>query len=175
MTLSSPSRFQPLKFGHHTSNSFIFRMFGLGGGSRSSDEELWQDREIRFDSSPSLLDLRKGEHEIDSINSVEDTKGNNGERGTLLATNLRIIWCSHKSAKTNLSIGYSSIQNLTIRTAQSRLRGATQALYVMTKYNGARFEVPYGFCPGELVLTQPHFDPPRNDHDMCCSLSSRRL
>lgn len=48
----------------------------FGGAVREDD--LWQDREIRFDSHPSTLDLRKGELEIDQINSVEDTKGNNG-------------------------------------------------------------------------------------------------
>lgn len=36
---------------------------------------VWQDREIRFDVHPSQLDCRKGEVVIDSMNSVEDTKG----------------------------------------------------------------------------------------------------
>ena len=54
-------------------------------------------------SACSHLDLRKGEIEIDSINSVEDTKGNNGERGQLSITNLRMIWSSHKHPKINLS------------------------------------------------------------------------
>jgi hypothetical protein len=49
------------------------------------------------------LKVRKGEFEIDSINSVEDTKGNNGERGCLMITNLRMIWFSSKSQRTNLS------------------------------------------------------------------------
>ncbi len=47
--------------------------------------------------------MRKGEEEIDSINSVEDTKGNNGERGSLIISNLRIIWVSHRNTRTNLS------------------------------------------------------------------------
>jgi Bardet-Biedl syndrome 5 protein len=47
--------------------------------------------------------MRKGEYEMDSINSVEDTKGNNGERGSLIISNLRIIWVAHKSQRTNLS------------------------------------------------------------------------
>ena len=51
----------------------------------------------------SALDCRRGEIEIDSINSVEDTKGNNGDRGSLSITNLRIIWSSHKRPRTNLS------------------------------------------------------------------------
>lgn len=46
-----------------------------------ADEAVWQDREVRFDSLPAEMQCRKGEVVIDSINSVEDTKGNNGERG----------------------------------------------------------------------------------------------
>ena len=41
----------------------------------SKFHRVWQDREIRFDVSPSMLKCRNGEKEIDSINSVEDTKG----------------------------------------------------------------------------------------------------
>lgn len=101
---------------------------------------LSQDREIRFDCPLSCLAPCPGEREIDSINSVEDTKGNNGERGAISATNLRIIWCSHKSPRTNLSIGYNTILNLTIRNADSRLRGETQALFLMCKFDNTRFE-----------------------------------
>ena len=49
------------------------------------------------------LENRKGEFQIDSMNSVEDTKGNNGERGELMITNLRMVWYSSRSRKTNLS------------------------------------------------------------------------
>jgi hypothetical protein len=35
---------------------------------------------------------RRGEFQIDSMNGVEDTKGNNGERGELRITNLRVVW-----------------------------------------------------------------------------------
>ncbi len=64
---------------------------------------IWQDREIRFDSSTEALKIRRGERVIDTINAVEDTKGNNGDRGALSITNLRVIWCSHKNPSTNLS------------------------------------------------------------------------
>lgn len=50
------------------------------------------------------LALRRGEAKIDSINSVEDTKGNNGERGSLMITNLRLMWISHRASRTNLSM-----------------------------------------------------------------------
>ncbi|GMF28113.1 unnamed protein product [Phytophthora lilii] len=111
----------------------------------------WQDREIRFDISAAAMQLRKGETLVDAINSVEDTKGNNGDRGSLEITNLRLLWASHKSVRTNLSIGYSCIQSLKIRTATSKLRGSTQALYVMTKYANSRFE----FIFTSLVKASP--------------------
>lgn len=108
--------------------------------AKSEQDLVWQDREIRFDVPYSQLQLLKGEHEIDSINSVEDTKGNNGDKGALMITNLRLIWISHKHPRTNLSIGYNCIMNTSIRLANSRLRGNTEALYVMTKYQTTRFE-----------------------------------
>jgi Bardet-Biedl syndrome 5 protein len=80
-------------------------MFSLGSERAAREEawDVWQDREIRFDTAPAALDPRPGETAIDSINSVEDTKGNNGERGSLSITNLRMVWQSHKNARTNLS------------------------------------------------------------------------
>jgi Bardet-Biedl syndrome 5 protein len=116
-----------------------------------SDDYVWQDREIRFDVPFSQLRVRRGEFEIDSINSVEDTKGNNGEKGALSVSNLRIIWCSHKEPRTNLSIGMNCIISTNIRTANSRLRGNTQALYIMTKFNNSRFE----FIFTSLVKNSP--------------------
>jgi len=62
--------------------------------SSSVAEFVWQDREIRFDVPVVQLRPRKGEIVVDSINSVEDTKGNNGDKGNLLITNLRLIWFS---------------------------------------------------------------------------------
>ncbi|CAD7959316.1 unnamed protein product [Amoebophrya sp. A25] len=114
-------------------------------------EEVWQDREIRFDSAPQIHKLRKGEFQIDSINAVEDTKGNNGERGMLIVTNLRILWTSAKSARTNLSIGFSCVTGINIKLVNSRLRGNTQALFVMTRYNNTRFE----FIFTSLVRNSP--------------------
>jgi hypothetical protein len=77
---------------------------------------------------------------IDSLEPIEDTKGNNGESGTLQVTNLRMIWMATENFRTNLSVGYGSVVNIHIRAAQSRLKGNTEALYVMTKFNGSRFE-----------------------------------
>mmetsp|Transcript_20219 Transcript_20219/g.48248 ORF Transcript_20219/g.48248 Transcript_20219/m.48248 type:complete len:348 (-) Transcript_20219:168-1211(-) len=111
----------------------------MGSATKEADNE-WHDKEIRFDIKVEQLVLRRGEFVIDSMSSIEDTKGNNGESGEMRITNLRLIWVSTANYKTNLSIGYGSVININIRTANSRLRGTTQALYVLTKFNGSRFE-----------------------------------
>ena len=36
---------------------------------------LWEDREVRFDIAPSQMKMRPGEQLIDTLDSVEDTKG----------------------------------------------------------------------------------------------------
>ena len=52
------------------------------------------------------------------------------ERGAQLAiTNLRLVWICHRNSRINLSIGYSAVQAINIKTANSRLRGNTQALH----------------------------------------------
>jgi len=133
---------------------------------------IWQDREIRFDVVPSSLALLNGEKEIDSINSVEDTKGNNGESGSLTITNLRLIWRAQKSARTNLSVGYNCVLNISIKSASSRLRGDTQALYVMTKYAGTKFE----FIFTNLVRGSPRLFTTvhaRAPPPACCECSRR--
>ena len=111
-----------------------------GTSTKKAEEEdgIWQDRDIRFDTAISSLAIRPGEVQIDSINSVEDTKGNNGEKGSLAITNLRLIWICHRNSRINLSIGYSAVQSINIKSASSRLRGNTQALYVMTSTTTGR-------------------------------------
>uniref|UniRef100_A0A8C2H9G3 BBSome complex member BBS5 n=1 Tax=Cyprinus carpio TaxID=7962 RepID=A0A8C2H9G3_CYPCA len=59
---------------------------------------------------------------------------------TLLVTNLRVIWHSLALPRVNLSVGYNCIINITTRTANSKLRGQTEALYILTKSNNTRFE-----------------------------------
>ena len=114
-------------------------------------DKLWQDRQIRFDVLPSAWKLRRGEFEIDSINSVEDTKGNNGERGFLIVTNLRLLWASHKDTRTNLSIGYSCLTSTNIKRVHSKLRGNVSALHLLTKFKNSRFE----FIFTSLVKASP--------------------
>ena len=114
----------------------------LAGGQTTmqAPQELWQDRDIKFDSPAHLLELRRGEFVIDKLLQVEDTKGNNGDKGTLTITNLRMIWQSDRKRKCNLSIGFAIFLSINIKTATSRLRGHTKALYILTRFNGSRFE-----------------------------------
>jgi len=113
---------------------------------------LWYDREVRFDMLGSELGYRRGEVTIDSIQGVEDTKGNNGERGSMSITNLRIIWVSARVKSCNISIGYNTLLSMSVRSAASRLRGNTQALYVICKHERNRFE---------FIFTNLHRDSPR--------------
>lgn len=48
------------------------------------------------------LNTIPGEFIIETFDSVEDTKGNNGERGILKVTNLRLIWYAVASNRINL-------------------------------------------------------------------------
>ncbi|PIO66875.1 hypothetical protein TELCIR_11398 [Teladorsagia circumcincta] len=49
-------------------------------GEKVNGDELWQDKEIRFDVDHRMLRLVPGEIQIDRVDMVEDTKGNNGDR-----------------------------------------------------------------------------------------------
>lgn len=116
----------------------------MAGDLRVEDFDVWQDAEVRFDAPSSQLQLRRGEHSIDTLGSVEDTKGNNGERGQLTVTNLRLLWVSHRSSRVNMSVGWGCLAagkaGIAIKTAQSRLRGTTQALFLSSTFQGAKFE-----------------------------------
>ncbi|XP_066202762.1 Bardet-Biedl syndrome 5 protein isoform X2 [Saccopteryx leptura] len=116
-------------------------------------DALWEDRDVRFDVSSQQMKTRPGEVLIDCLDSIEDTKGNNGDRGRLSVTNLRILWHSLAFPRVNLSIGYNCILNITTRTANSKLRGQTEALYILTKCHGTRFEFIFtNLVPGSPRL-----------------------
>ncbi|XP_033761379.1 Bardet-Biedl syndrome 5 protein homolog [Pecten maximus] len=116
-------------------------------------EDLWEDRDVRFDVNPSQMKMRPGEKMIDRLDAVEDTKGNNGDRGRIIVTNLRIIWHSLNMPRVNLSIGFNCVINISTKTAQSKLRGTTEALYVLTKCNTTRFEFIFtNLIPGSPRL-----------------------
>lgn len=95
---------------------------------------IWQDREIRFDLLAKLLLCRQGEKVIEEIPKVEDTKGNNGERGYLIVTNLRLIWYCELKPKLNLSIGLDVILGCGIETNTSMVHGNQMQLILRTRY-----------------------------------------
>ena len=104
-------------------------------------EFMWIDREIRFDIPMSQLAMHTGEQIVDSMNNVEDTKGNNGDRGSLIITNMRMIWFCDKDRHINLSIGLDCILGNQIKDVQSILKGGTsQALHLRTKFENNRYE-----------------------------------
>ncbi|XP_037093681.1 Bardet-Biedl syndrome 5 protein homolog [Pollicipes pollicipes] len=114
---------------------------------------LWEDREVRFDIAPSQMKMRPGEQLIDTLDSVEDTKGNSGDRGRMLVTNLRIIWHSHAMPRVSLSVGYNCVLNITVKQVNSKLRGMTEALYILTKSGNTRFEFIFtNLTPGSQRL-----------------------
>lgn len=46
--------------------------------------------------------MRNGEKIIDRLEFIEDTKGNSGDKGVLVITNLRTIWHSMTLARISL-------------------------------------------------------------------------
>ena len=84
---------------------------------RSTEEAefIWHDREIRFDITMKQLSMHEGEQIVDSMNGVEDTKGNNGDKGSLIITNLRLIWFCDKDRHINLSVGFDCVLNSEIK------------------------------------------------------------
>ncbi|CAH1789030.1 unnamed protein product, partial [Owenia fusiformis] len=114
---------------------------------------LWEDRDVRFDISLQQIQMRPGEKTVDRLDAIEDTKGNNGDRGRLIITNLRILWHSISLPRVNLSIGYNCVLNISSKIAQSKLRGTTEALFVLTKCNNTRFEFIFtNLIPGSPRL-----------------------
>ncbi|GMT20190.1 hypothetical protein PFISCL1PPCAC_11487, partial [Pristionchus fissidentatus] len=101
---------------------------------------MWQDREIRFDVDTRMLRLIPGEFTLDRIENVEDTKGNNGDRGIFRITNLRLIWHAQTMPRINLSIGMNTVHGIQAKKASSKIKGETESIYVTAKAPQTRFE-----------------------------------
>jgi len=101
---------------------------------------LWQDREVRFDIDNQDIKERPGETTLAYFDPVEDTKGNNGVRGLIRVTNLRIIWETKKHDNLNLSIGLKTVVNCQQKQVMSKLRGSIEALHLLAKGATSRFE-----------------------------------
>lgn len=109
-------------------------------GINYEDLFIWQDKEVRFDVPRSQIALRNGEKVFDTIANIEDTKGNNGDVGTLIFSSLRLIWYCQSDIKLNLSIGFDCILNFEVRGASSKVTGETIGLVIKCKFNNNRFE-----------------------------------
>ncbi|CRL04097.1 CLUMA_CG017210, isoform A [Clunio marinus] len=114
---------------------------------------VWEDREIKFDIPNIHKKLRNGENILEIIDSVEDTKGNSGDLGQLVITNIRLIWFSLTNTKFTLSIGFFTIVTMNTKNVISTLRGSTDALYILTSTPKQRFE----FIFTDYGANQKHF------------------
>lgn len=61
-------------------------------------------KEIESFLHGSNMQLRPGELTVDKLDMIEDTKGNAGDLGRLIVTNLRIMWHSLSLPRINLSM-----------------------------------------------------------------------
>ncbi|EGD78614.1 hypothetical protein PTSG_01591 [Salpingoeca rosetta] len=114
--------------------------------------EPWRDHEVRFDSIATHMQPGPGEVIIDSLSNVEDTQGNNGVRGKLVVTNLRIMWHAIKKPSVNLSIGLFCISQISVKMVESKLKGGrTQALTLVCKFKKMRFSFVFTY----LVPSSP--------------------
>ena len=103
-------------------------------------DSLWEDRSVKFDVPVTALKLRPGEVMIEQVTDVEDTKGNNGDKGKLIVTNLRLVWIHESTSKINLSIGYLNFINTSMVNTESRLKGSTESMKILTRYSKTKFE-----------------------------------
>ena len=114
---------------------------------------LWQDRDVRFDVNSKELQIKASENRIRTFFSVEDTKGNTGDYGTLILTNLRLIWQSKTKSRINLTIGYNTISSISKKKFHSELRNTYNSLHLLCKTNGTRYE--FIFTQFNSSLSEP--------------------
>ncbi|KAI4466836.1 bardet-biedl syndrome protein 5 [Holotrichia oblita] len=89
----------------------------------------------------SEIRLIVGEKIIDRLDYVEDTKGNAGDRGRLIITNLRLLWHSMSSPRINLSIGYKCIQSINTKVVKfipGNMRHFTSVMGVHKAYTSSK-------------------------------------
>ncbi|XP_017790163.1 PREDICTED: Bardet-Biedl syndrome 5 protein homolog [Habropoda laboriosa] len=101
---------------------------------------MWQDNEVRFDVSYTHMQLRLGEFTVDKLDLIEDTKGNVGDNGRLIITNLRLIWHSLLLPRVNLSIGYNTLVTVNFKTIHGLQGRHVQALHILASFRNCRYE-----------------------------------
>ncbi|ESN92694.1 hypothetical protein HELRODRAFT_108097 [Helobdella robusta] len=116
-----------------------------------SGDNLWQDRETRFDVNPSLLNLVRGEKVILELNAVEDSKGNTGVLGSAILSNLRFIWHSQKFPKVNISLGHNCILSVNCIHSQSKIKSSSDSVIISAECSGEKYE----FVFSNLIVDGP--------------------
>nr|XP_050862158.1 Bardet-Biedl syndrome 5 protein homolog isoform X2 [Vespula vulgaris] len=101
---------------------------------------MWQDKEIRFDVFYTQMQLRVGEIMVDKLDMIEDTKGNSGDNGRLIVTNLRILWHSLSLPRINLTVGFNTFVTINSKTVSTVKGGHTQALHILTSFRNSQYE-----------------------------------
>ncbi|KAG5323689.1 BBS5 protein, partial [Pseudoatta argentina] len=86
------------------------------------------------------MQLRPGELTVDKLDMIEDTKGNTGDLGRLIVTNLRIIWHSLSLPRINLSIGYNTFITVNTKILHTVHDVYIQALHILTSFRNSRYE-----------------------------------
>ena len=137
MTLLIRSRLY-LEFNNVIPSEYI--VYVMLANKETIPDFLWEDRSVKFDVPVTALKLRPGEIMIEQVTDVEDTKGNNGDKGKLIITNLRLVWIHENTSKINLSIGYLNFINTTMVNTESRLKGSTESIKILTRYSKTKFE-----------------------------------
>ena len=79
------------------------------------------------------IKIRKEEESFDTINYIEDSKANNGDIGTFIFSNLRLIWINNQTPERNLSIGYDTIEDFSEWEFESKIKGTTKATFLKCK------------------------------------------
>ncbi|XP_071650422.1 BBSome complex member BBS5 isoform X3 [Temnothorax longispinosus] len=108
--------------------------------AEDATHRMWQDNEVKFDISHSNMQLRPGELTVDKLDMIEDTKGNAGDLGRLIVTNLRVIWHSLSLPRINLSIGYNTFIAVNTKILHTIHGAYVQALHVLTSFRNCRYE-----------------------------------
>ncbi|GKT22827.1 Bardet-Biedl syndrome 5 protein like protein [Aduncisulcus paluster] len=115
-------------------------------GKRSKDRvkfalSIWQDCTVRFDNKIEDVTKIPGERVIVRFENVIDLLGNPGLKGTLVLTNLRIVWYLFEKQSINISIGWRCVNNLYVKAVKDADKSkGMHALHIsatsgVTRYN----------------------------------------
>ncbi|MBV98746.1 Bardet-Biedl syndrome 5 protein, partial [Eschrichtius robustus] len=127
-------------------------------------DALWEDRDVRFDVSSQRPQTGRGPAALPrrhsrSASRLYAVSVPYDPRSRLGPGDLSEAEPKHGRDHLGLgrpvhpTIGYNCILNITTRTANSKLRGQTEALYILTKCNSTRFEFIFtNLVPGSPRL-----------------------